>query len=312
MSGTTVNKPRSDGNAGLENRRKAVYVTAPRAIDTTPIRAVLEQKGFRTFSPDQLDATPQSISQAIREGMQQADLVIGVVGPGEDSGFIFYELGFAEALEKPALVLLAGNVSADRWMISGTPYLRFDLSNPSALQFGIEQFLKVPRHGSKTSSAANRSKPIEGVADALLKRLREPGDRLPPQEFEAIIADAIRASQVTSVSRGSQDDKYVDMAVWSDDLQPWVGNPLPIEVRLRIKDSSDLNNCTMRLHRQMHEGDLSWGLLIYLRADLEMRTVWMMPNILCIQAEQFIEQLRTTGFGEVVRTLRNAVVHGAR
>lgn len=316
MSGTTVNKPRSDGNAGIEDRTKAVYLTAPSAVDTTLIRDALERKGYRTFSPDQLDVPGLNISETIREGMRQADWVIAVVGPEEESRSIYYEVGFAEALGKPSLVLLVGNVSADRWVIGGTPYFRFDQSNPSALQFGIDQFLKAPHHGSKRSSAANRSKPIQDRADEFLKRLQELAlDQSPQQlaqEFESIIAGAIRASQVTSVSQGGEDDRFVDMAVWSDDLQPWVGNPLPIEVRMQIKDSSDLNNCAMRLQRQMNKGSLSWGLLIYLHAKMDIATAWMMPNILSIQAEQFIEDLRTTGFGDVVRALRNTAVHGAR
>lgn len=312
MSGTTIHNSKASGNATQSAQPKSAYVTAPRSIDANPIRAVLEGKGLRTFSPDQLDVPSQNLSQAIREGMQQADLVVAVVGPGEDSNFVFYELGFAEALDKPTIVLLSGDAPADRWLTTGTPYLRFDLSNPKGLDFGINQFLKVPHHGTRRAPAATRSKPIGVLADELLARLRGPGDALSETDYKAIIVEAIRASGVTSVSQGGTENKFVDLAVWSDDLLPWVDNPLPIELRMRVKDTTELGESAMRLLRQLTEGGMKWGLLIYRQADIDMVKAWMMPNLLSIRAEQFIEDLRIVGFGNLVRELRNQRVHGGR
>jgi hypothetical protein len=312
MGVTTINNPKAGANATQAARSKSAYVTAPLPIDTNPIRAVLERKGLRTFSPDQLDLPSQSLSQAIREGMHQADLVIAVVDSGVDSNSVFFELGFAEALHKPTLVLLAGDAPADHWLASGTPYLRFNPSNPSGLEFGIDLFLKVPHHGTKPSPTADRSKPIGDLADVLLARLRGPADALSQAEYEAIIAEAIQASGVTSVSRGNSGHEFVDMAVWSDDLSPWVDNPLPIELRMRVGNSTDLSESAKRLLRRIGEAGMKWGLLIYHQPETDMPNVWMMPNILCVPAEEFIEELKDAGFGKLVRGLRNRRVHGAR
>lgn len=244
--------------------------------------------------------------------MQQADLVIAVVGTEEDSNHVFYELGFAEALGKPTIVLLTRDVSAERWLTAGTPYLRYDLSNPKGLDFGISQFLKVAHQNTKPASIGNRSKPIGLQADEFTSRLRGLGASQSEIEFEAIIADAIRASGVTSVSQYRLENKFVDLAVWSDDLLPWVDNPMPIELRMRVKNTNELSLSAMRLLRENTEGGMKWGLLIYLRAEIDMAKAWMIPNLLCIQAEDFIEELRTVGFGELVRKLRNHRVHGVR
>jgi len=48
-----------------------------------------------------------------------------------------------------------------------------------------------------------------------------------------LIADAIRASGVPIVSTSRKGDHVVDLAVWSDDLAPWVGNPLVVEPGVR-------------------------------------------------------------------------------
>jgi hypothetical protein len=170
----------------------------------------------------------------------------------------------------------------------------------------------VPHNGSKPAITIHQSKAIGGLADDLLARLKGPGEALSMADFEMIIADAIVASGVTSVSHGGLNDEFVDMAVWSQDLLPWVVNPLPIQLRCRVKNASDLSAAAMRLLRQLSENGMKWGLLIYLRSEIEMANVWLIPNLLSIKAEQFIEALRTVGFGDLIRKLRNDRVHGVR
>jgi nucleoside 2-deoxyribosyltransferase len=53
-----------------------------------------------------LDLPGQTIVQIVREVMRRADLVVAVVDRTPDSGFVFYEIGFAQALEKPTFALL--------------------------------------------------------------------------------------------------------------------------------------------------------------------------------------------------------------
>src|SRR5207244_3982381 len=126
-----------------------------------------------------------------------------------------------------------------------------------------------------------------------------------PTGLEEIIAQAIRDSGVTAVSQGTAEDRYVDLAVWSDDLSPWVGNPLPIEVRLTVKGKADVNAAVGHLTQALAGVHMPWGLLLYLRAEIDVVKAVTVPNILCVPAEQFLESLRETSFGDLIRRLRN-------
>src|SRR5207253_1014565 len=120
---------------------------------------------------------------------------------------------------------------------------------------------KAPHHGTQPpSTPARRTHPLGARADELRAQLRAAGDKLSPTGLEEIIAQAIRDSGVTAVSQGTAEDRYVDLAVWSDDLSPWVGNPLPIEVRLTVKGKADVNAAVGHLTQALAGVHMPWGL----------------------------------------------------
>jgi hypothetical protein len=279
-------------------------------VDTSAVRNMLESKGVHCFSPDQLDLPVQDLAEILRAGMDGADLVIGIVDPTPASNFVFFELGFARALDKRIVVLLVGDVPLSTWLTSGIPYFRFIPEQPASLEFGISQILHIPRHGTRAASRpSKRTQPIGELADHLLAQIRAAGEDLREAEFEDIIARAIRASGVTTVSQGGPHDNHVDLAVWSDDLSPWVGNPVPIDLRLQL-GAGELKPVATRLARYLSGSGLLWGLLIYLRADGDVSRAEGVPNVIHLSAEQFLGALRGTSFGDLMRRLRNQRVHG--
>jgi hypothetical protein len=314
MSEATVEKPGTTENGELrEVRVKTAYISAPRSMDTSDLRATLENKGVQAFSADQVDSPSQNLTEVLQEGMQQADLVVAVLDPTPDSNFVYYELGFAQALRKPTVVLVAGDVSTSPWTVSGIPYFRFDPANPTGLEFGISQILKAPQLGMRPSSTPpRRTHPLGARADELLEQLRAPGDKLRVDEFEAIIAQAIRESGVTAVAQGTDQDKRVDLAVLCDELSPWIGNPLLIDLCLAARNRGALETSVKQLVRALAGGSMLWGMLIYYRADIDVAQAVTTPNILCLSAEEFLEALRETSFGDLIRRLRNERVHGRR
>jgi hypothetical protein len=266
----------------------------------------------QSFSPDELDLPDPNLTQILREAMGRADLVIAVVDPTPASNFVFYESGFAQAINKPTVVLLMGDASSSTWVSSGIPYFRFDPMNPPGLEFAISQVLAIPRHGANgSSSPSRRTHAVGGRIDEWLAQIRTGGDKITEAQLETIIAQAIRASGVVTVSQGGQENRLVDLAVWSDDLSPWVGNPLAIELRLWLRRGTDVNLAVRQLAQAMALGSMPWGLLIYLRSEIDVANAVAVPNIIAISAEQFLEALRDTGFGALVRRLRNQQVHGS-
>src|SRR5262249_37331439 len=129
-------------------------------------------------------------------------------------------------------------------------------------------------------------------------------------DLQEIIGQAIRESAVTSVSGGGRNGQYVDFSVWSDDFSPWVGNPVAIEVKPMVRNGPDLNDVVGQLLGTMNRSGIPFGVLIYVRSPIDVTGAIAVPNIAAISAEDFLEGLRTTSFGELVRRLRNQRVHG--
>jgi hypothetical protein len=302
----TVTKKREGSD---EPRPALAYISAPPSIDTRPLRQAFEVKGVHAFSPDQLDL-PGQLPDVLREAMRRADLVVAVVDPTSSSNFVFYEVGYAQGVGKPAFIFLGGDASPAVWTSMGTPYFRFDPDNPSALDFAVQQILAIPHHGmASPPNPRKRGHPIGDKADELLARLRAEGESRKELVLEEVVGRAIRESGVTSIESGER-DLGVDFFVWSEDLSPWVGNPIAIELRQNVRSGADVNTAVGHLTQAMARGRIPWGLFIHGPSTLDVWNAIAVPNILSISAEDFIERLRTTSFGELVRRLRNQRVHG--
>ena len=294
-----------------KSRSKAVYLTAPPGIDTRPIRRALAEKGLRSFSPDQLDLPGQSLPDILREGITRADLVLAVVDGTPASTFVFFEVGYARGMNKPTFVLLTNDAPPSMWVSSGVPYFKFNPDNPTGLDFAVTQILAIPPHDRRhPSPPAKQTRPLGDRVDELLALLRAQGDNISELVFEDVIGRALRESAVTSVSTGGRDAQYADFTVWSDDLSPWVGNPIAIELRRSIQTGTDVNTVVGQMVQAMTRGNIPWGLLIYVKARIDVAGAIAVPNITAVSAEDFLECLRTTPFGELVQRLRNQRVHG--
>ena len=202
-------------------------------------------------------------------------------------------------------------MSASLFASSGLPYFAYNPENPSALDFAVRQILAAPHHGKALPTAPlKRTKPIGKRAEELLSQLRQGPDRLPEQMFEDIIGKAIRESGVASVAEPG-DVRPIDLVVWSEDLTPWVGNPLAIEIKQAVNGVGDVKFAVSQLIQAMSQGAMPWGLFIYGTSRIDVANAIAVPNILSISAENFLEALRTVGFSDIVLRLRNQLVHGS-
>jgi hypothetical protein len=285
------------------------YITAPPSVDTRPLRRAFEAKGVRAFSPDQLDV-PGLLSDVLREAMGQADLVAAIVDATPSSNFVFFEVGYATGMGKPAFIFLSGDASPSVWTSSGTPYFTFDPDNPSALDFAVRQILAIPHLPTASPpTPTKRGRPIGDRADDLLARLRDEGEGANDRVLEEVVGRAIRESGVAGIESGER-DLGVDFVVWSEDLSPWVGNPLAIELRQQVRGGADVSAAVGHLTQAMARRRIPWGLFIHGHSTLDVWNAIAVPNILAISAEDFIERLRTMSFGKLVQRLRNQRVHG--
>ena len=84
MSATSVLPGRAEGTPDSNSSTSEViaFITAPVSVDVRGIRQILERRGVKTFTADELDLPGRPLSEILQDGMSRADIVVGVLrGP---------------------------------------------------------------------------------------------------------------------------------------------------------------------------------------------------------------------------------------
>ncbi len=174
---------------------RSVFLSAPTRTDTSIIRKVLEEEGVRVVDFGDLIKPGQRIQELLVRGMREVDAVIVVLGERPKNSNVFYEMGMADAMGKPVLVI-STDVLDPSDDLDSHPYIRARYDDWEALRFGLVPFLRAARHGRKTDRVEKPStKPIGDLADRLLVRLRSK-QPIGEEELAATIAEALHASGV--------------------------------------------------------------------------------------------------------------------
>jgi hypothetical protein len=293
---------------------KTCFVSAPQGIPLEVLRESLLSHGIRPLIPQELSAGTDWASEIQRQ-LVQADLVIGILPTGRQSSWVLFELGQAWALGRRILIIAPPKSEPLPSTLQRLLVLRTDPNNRQAIDFALDQLLSAPPE----PPTKQVRKPFESVglgpqADMLIARLDQSLRSGSWQEFEEVVSAAIRNSGTDVVVQSPQLDRGADLAVWSDVLDPFVGNPLLIEIKLRISDKASARMAFKQLRSYLGASDTKWALLLYGEGPPADNRLWKScpPNVLVLPVRSLLEGLRTRTFPEIVRDLRNRRVHSVR
>ena len=128
----------------------------------------------------------------------------------------------------------------------------------------------------------------------------------------AIVRQAIEESGVsTVVSNAELAENEVDLAVWSQDAEPLIKNPIVIELKMALRGKEHVKRTIMRLAKALDSTGTQVGLLIYAdgRVPVDEDTV-SDPRILVFSLEDFLSTLKQQGFADVLRREGHACPRG--
>jgi hypothetical protein len=291
---------------------KTCFVSAPRGIPLDVLRESLLAHGIRPLVPQELAPGTDWASELQRE-LVQADLVVGILPTRRQSAWTLFELGQAWALKRRILVIAPPGSEPLPSTLQRLLVLRIAPDNRQAIDFALEQLLSAPPEPPFREEAKIPYEPtVLGVhADALLNTLAQLVQSGSGLDFEKLVADAIRGSGTDVVVESPERDRGADLAVWSDVLEPFVGNPLLVEVKLKIRTKARAGEVFRQLSSYLGASDIRWALLVYADGPPPEDRFWRAcpPNILFTPARALFEGLRTRTFPEIVRDLRNRRVH---
>jgi hypothetical protein len=296
----------------METRKiETCFVSAPQGISLEVLRESLLAHNIRPLIPQELSAGTDWASELQRE-LTQADLVIGILPTGRQSAWVLFELGQAWALGRRILVIAPPGSEPVPLTLQRLLVLRITPNNRQAIDFALDQLLSAP---PETVTKETR-KPFQSIglgaqADLLLARLDQLPQTSGAQDFEKLVSEAIRGSGTDVVVESPERDRGADLAIWSDVLESFVGNPLLVEVKLKIRTKTKAGEIFKQLSSYLGASDTRWALLVYGDGPAPEDRFWHScpPNILLMPARALLEALRTRTFPEIVRDLRNRRVH---
>lgn len=288
-------------------RNKRVFIASSQA-DVTEVKKALQDLDLDAVMLEQAAKPGSTWIESLHRCVNDADMVIGIMGDRRKDGNVLFELGVASALNKPTLLFITPDYPSDQVPPFDIPYLRMDLRNEDAVTFGLKQMLSLsPRDRIHQRSEGFTTRPIGPVADQLLAKLPQAS----PSELEDLIYDAIKASGASTIARGTEtEDKGIDFAVWSSDLEPAITNPLLIECKSSLRNQSHINEAIGRMFRALEAIQNGCGIVLYKEAGKVPKAALRSLPVLFVSAEEFINGLRDSGLAEYVRKLRNTASHG--
>jgi hypothetical protein len=293
---------------------RTCFVAAPGGIRLDTLRESLLARKIRPLIPEELFEGSDWASEIQRQ-ILEADLVIGILPRGKQSPWVLFELGQAWALGRQILLLASPKSDTVPYSLQRVLVLRTEPDNREAIDFALDQLLAAPQETPRPESKkVFLSHNLGGDVSDLVSRLNRTLATRNAREFETVIADAIRNSGVDMVVNAPASDTGADIAVWSDVLEPYVGNPLVIETKMRIPDRDVVDAAARQLRSYMAASGTRWSLLVFGEGPGVEDKLWrnLPPNILVIPARTLIESLRTQAFPEIIRDLRNRRVHAVR
>lgn len=292
------------------------FVSAPAGTDLSQIVESLEENNIHVLDPSEFAPGAVRITDKIIDGIRHSDLVVAVLGMTSSNANVLFELGCAFALKKKILVILPEGyeVPSD---IKDMVYIRSTPRNREAVGFALEQILASPEqeigYGTRL---LDRSKPLGDLAIDLLKRLKRLesfNDAPVERDIESIVCEMLEASGVVTRSQPQQKHTEIrpDFAVWIEELEPYFGNPILIEVKGRLNNAGQAKYAVDQvLHYTSVSNVLTVVVFSSQISSEALEVISLYPNLYFFDLRDFLIHLQQESLGSIIRDERNARVHG--
>lgn len=282
------------------------FITAPAGSNLDFLIASLRRRNVNVVGPENL-AIGDQFSTGLLKLLTDADLVIGVLTRERRSEWTLFELGQAWALGKRILLFAPPDATHLPSTLRRFVTVRANLSNREAIEFALDQLLAAP----EPTGAVITTKQKRSSAGTSLSTDRYEASslaNLSGVELEKLVANALRESGVDALISAPGPDQGADIAVWSDGLQPYVGNPLLLEIKSKLSTPQMASKAAHQLAKSVAAGGGLWGLLLYGGDSQDIKN--LPPNILALNIQILFRRLKKESFEDIVRDLRNRRVHG--
>jgi hypothetical protein len=289
-------------------RVTSCFVAAPAKLDITPLRRLLEERGISVVVPSEFPPGSYTILAHISSAVDSADVVIGVFDGGAPSGNVLFEIGMAHGKGKQVLLIVPPRVETLPFDVSELFTVRATLMDDAALAFAIDQLITAASTRRRSTKVPIRKgRPLKQAGLKYVDQLQRMSNEKSLHAFERLLAEALREGGVEVVLPEPGKRSGADLAIWSEELIPFVGTPLLIDVKSAAVGGQWSHNLSNYVTHMAGK----WALITVVGPiSEEIRTAAARaPNVLLVEYEKLIRSLETRSFPDIVKDLRNAKVH---
>lgn len=286
---------------------KTCFITAPAGSNLAQLTAALRGRNIQVVGPEQL-TLGRNFEENLADILSNVDLVIGVLTRERRSAWALFELGQAWALGKRILLFAPPDATYLPSTLHRFITVRANLSNREAIDFALDQILAAPEPTAKTTASSKVQRPVRASANTYLQRSFPIAASVSGSQLEKLVAVALKEVGVDVLLTAPEPDRGADLAIWSDGLQPSVGNPLLVEIKSRLTSSRSAAGAGQQLARYVTASGGRWGLLLYGEGPPDLKS--LPPNILALPVDLLFQRLKEESFDDIIRDLRNRRVHG--
>jgi hypothetical protein len=288
----------------LEHTVKTCFIAAPTGTDLSTLQGLLADRGIEPKTVTELPLNTLPFTENLVSTIAASDLLIAIFDGLSQNSNVYFELGCACGNGKDVLIITP-NTETLPFDLKELLVIRASFNDQDAIGFALDQYLRKPKKTKKVRQVQPiQTRAIGAVADDLLNDLSS--KELSPLELERIVERALKASGVSTVSQARERDWYADFAVWSDELQSSVSNPLLIEVKRNL----DVRAVDRMLEISSPQASRYLLLLFLNTVPTVKERLAQTPNILAMPLRQFLQALRDRSFGQTVKSLRDDKIHG--
>jgi len=280
---------------------RTCMISAPAGLNLSGLLRLLKGKGIEVLAPEKLSV--QQSLQPSSGNVEAADLVIGVLTRDRASQWVLFELGQAIARKKQILLIVypsAGSIPSD---LRGVVTVRTTLSRLSAVAFALDQMLAAPPHQEQQQEALSKSaRPKDYQLFYQLKQNALEGGWKTARQLEELIASILKSAGAEVVVQSKNSDRGVDLAVWSDQWETSVGNPLLVEVKSHVNNRRQAENAASQLQQYIGESGTRTGLLVIGQGVewFERLPKSKLKQVLVLSALDLVQQVEHEDLGTVL------------
>lgn len=253
-------------------------------------------------------------SEAIYTAIHDVDIVIAVITKNVSN--VLFELGLAIGLGKEVL-LLVDDSDCIPFDLHGRLYIKINDNLKENLALPL-RFL-MNKKGKRTYVDYTKFY-LGGLKDVdtsisekkYLEKLEEIKQNGNEAQFENLISEMFGEikEQYTAIRfRNAAEDEGYDFAVWIDELDGHIINPIKFELKFGDISEGQINRCVSRVVAKAKNQELV--LILYCnKRNKGIVYQSMFPNIVVVEFEAFLKHLCESGLARTIWYFRNLGAHG--